>query len=108
MTRQSVQIIEKFPFRLIAPMGALYAEVKVVMDGKEKTVRFGIFGSDLAIRNWKPDSKHLLDLIDDALSSGIFDTFEFEGIYYFSYTGSHFQQDETFPDWNNDPRVVRM
>ncbi|MDB4984416.1 MAG: hypothetical protein JWM20_595 [Patescibacteria group bacterium] len=87
-------------------MGAFCVEVKIKQNDQEKTACFGIFGSDMSIKGWGRDSKDLLDLVNIALDRGVLDDFEFNNKYYFTYTGSHFQQNEEVPDWTKDPSVI--
>ena len=97
--KKQLEIIQKGTFHSIAPLGPLCADFKVKIEDQEKLVRFGISGPDLSIKGWNADSPRLMELAEDALAGSVIDAFEFDDVYYFTFTGSHFQQDEEIPVW---------
>jgi hypothetical protein len=92
-------IFERGPFVAISPLGTVVSNVRVLVNQNERMVRFGISGPDMSIKQWDTHSPKLIELAEDALTGGVIDAFEFEGVYYFTFTGSHFQQEEEIPLW---------
>lgn len=97
--KQKLEIIEKGSFHPIQPLGQVCADFKIKINDKEKVVKFGISGVDMSIKQWTVDSPKLLELAENALVGGVIDAFEFNDVFYFIFTGSHFQQDEEIPLW---------
>lgn len=97
--KKHIEITEKGTFHSIAPLGPLCADFKVKINDQEKLVRLGISGPEMSAKQWDTNSPKLLELAEDALTGGVIDAFEFEDVYYFTFTGSHFQQDEEIPLW---------
>lgn len=79
---------------------ACLKNVKVNIDNKIKTLLFFIDRVNLSIiKNESNLEEKLNEMILSTLESGINENFEFESVYYFEYTGSHFQEMDEKPEW---------
>lgn len=91
--------VEIGPFVKTMPLGEIVSTVRALVDQKEIVIKFGISGPDMSMQKWNLDSVELLGAVHEFLSGDLISGFDFNGIYYATFTGNHFHQNEEIPLW---------
>lgn len=95
--KTKVEILNKGEFKpFSAVLADLCLDVRVKINGAEKLIRFWVSGTQMSIVN---SASRLKEMVDGVLSSDII--YDFENVYYFTFTGSHFEQLQEKPKWAN-------
>ena len=102
MNNQNIQIIKQPIFKPFESRMVLCADPVIKINEKEKVVRFAIAMTDLSVLQLGDNLEKLNEMVTDTLKDGVQENFGINGVYYFEYTGSHFQQLDEKPDWAND------
>ncbi|MFZ2149669.1 MAG: hypothetical protein WAV15_00745 [Minisyncoccia bacterium] len=102
MNNQNIQIIKQPVFNPFESRMVLCADPVIKIGDKEKIARLAISMVDTSVLQLGDDLEKLNKMAVDALHDGVQENFEIDGVYYFEYTGSHFQQLDEKPDWASD------
>jgi hypothetical protein len=102
MNNKNIQIIKQPVFKPFESRMVLCADCVIKINDKEKTARFAISMVDTSVLQLGDNLEKLNQMVVETLHEGIQENFEVDGIYYFEYTGSHFQQLDEKPDWAYD------
>ncbi len=102
MNNQKIEIIRQPVFKPFESRMVLCADPVIKISDKEKIARFAISMVDTSVLQLGDNFEKLNKMIRDTLQDGVQENFEIDGVYYFEYTGSHFQQLDGKPDWAND------
>lgn len=102
MNNQNIQIIKQPVFKPFESRMVLCADPVIKINNKEKMARFAISMVDTSVLQLGGDLKKLDKMVESTLEDGVNESFEIDGIYYFEYTGSHFQKLDEKPNWSGD------
>jgi hypothetical protein len=103
MNNQNIQIIKQPIFRPFESRMVLCANPVIKINGKEKIARFAISMVDTSVLQFGDNFlEKLNEMVVSTLEDGVQESFEIDGVYYFTYTGSHFHQLDEKPDWATD------
>ena len=78
------------------------SDVLFEIEGKYKKARFFITEPQLSLLLTTNTLTQIYESIRNIVEKNLNPKWEFEDIFYFTFTGSHFQQEDEKPEWSED------
>lgn len=81
-------------------------DADIEVNGEKRKARFGVFGIELSILLKEKTLEETIDKLKTMMKMTILneineENHEVDGIYYFQFTGTHFEKLDKKPDWAN-------
>ena len=94
-----LEIIEIYPFKALLNRYAVCSLSIINLEGKVRQVYSCIAETDLSILLTQKTQEQIQEMAIERILNDLNPKWEFGNVFYFTFTGSHFQQDSEKPAW---------